>query len=612
VKGIEWVQQRNEVKLGLRYFLLPTEQDLLVFHRTRFSILWRGRYDAVFDARAKYRDMGYNRDDFRFPEGKLPREMFLDTEFVHPFDWLSFRFGKQQVVWGEADLFRSLDVINPLRLDQNGLIGENFDEYREPLWIAKGLARLPDIPFLASNVALEFFGSPNSRPLTDRIIVGESFRKGVDQNNASRAAPGAAATDPRSAFTFPNWYDFGRVRHPWEISRVGTRRTEATDQADLGGVRDSCADGLGCADFLYLINNGIPTRTWDPDDAGMVGARLLGQTFAGIDFTLNWVYKKTEVPGTALSVSDLFDVNRPAPEGGPNPLGANFRADQLAQAALAEATLDTDGNGRPDGRDALIDRCINKKEPVVILEGLHGLHYAGSDDLPPTANLSTGCELVGFWYPWEHILGATATYNDFDFTGAIFRLEASFATKEPRTSVPPLGGDRAGQFPTARDFDTHLKRTTQVYRSMIGFDYLRTLWPRPPDFIRNSPFGTLFYDQWFFTFQFFNEYYSHVNRQIGLLDSVTDRMQHFNPVLTFLATGFFDHNRLRPSIAVGYDVNAKFPVTWVYAEYFLTPKLAVRLTDIEYIGSKDAESFLFLHKYADRDQLSLAVRYFFL
>src|SRR5258705_5260310 len=122
-KNVEWTQERNEVKLGLRYFLVPVDQDLAGFlHRPRISIQYRGRYDSVYDARGKYRDLGFDKDNMRFPEGEYPRELYFDAEFAQPLNWLSFRIGRQQVVWGEADLFRSLDAINPLRLAPKGLV----------------------------------------------------------------------------------------------------------------------------------------------------------------------------------------------------------------------------------------------------------------------------------------------------------------------------------------------------------------------------------------------------------------------------------------------------------------------------------------------------------
>jgi hypothetical protein len=99
---------------------------------------------------------------------------------------------------------------------------------------------------------------------------------------------------------------------------------------------------------------------------------------------------------------------------------------------------------------------------------------------------------------------------------------------------------------------------------------------------------------------------------MGLLDSITDRMHHWNPVLTFVGTGFFHHQKLRPWIAYGYDVNDQHHVFWLQGTYFLRPDLEVRVGEILYTGSRFDESFLFLHKYADRDTLFVRVTYHFL
>ena len=635
--SIEAVQERNEVKLGLRYFLVPVDQDLLgIFHRPRISIQYRGRYDSIYDIRDKYQKLGFNRDDYRFPEGEYPREMYVDGEFAKPLDWLSFRIGRQQVVWGEADLFRSLDVINPLRLDQNGLIGERFDDYREPLLIAKFLAHLGDLPGL-SNANLEFFYSPNSQPLTDHIIVGDGFRESVSDQACLTASaftivvPQGQREGPRQLFPCRRRValPFKNARSPWEVSRVGPSRTDAPNYADVGN-RPGCLDGVGlqggCGDFVYGINDGWP-RSWLSLESSMAGMRLFGQTFEGLDVSFDYIFKRTEVPGTSLAVSDIFaDSGQINPMTGlPDPLGRgdggpNPRTDRLAAAATALLTSDLNGNGFPDGVDAQVADCVRKPNGQVIFASVYGeTPVSGSGVLDQLmahkVNGFTGCEKTGFWYPWTHIIGTTATYNDNRFTGFIWRLEESYSTREPRNHIAPLAASRAGDFPTHDDFIDHLKRNTGVWRSMIGFDYLRSLTSagRLPLFVRKVPLArSLLTDQWFFTFQFFNEYYTHYAKQMGLLDSVTDRMQQFNPVLTYVMTGFFMNDRLRPFIAAGYDVNAAFPVTWVQFEYYLTPKLSVKIADIEYLGSKNAESFLFLHKYADRDTFFVKATYFLL
>jgi hypothetical protein len=651
--NIEAVQERNEVKLGLRYFLVPVDQDLLgILHRPRLSIQYRGRYDSIYDIRDKYQRLGFNRDDYRFPEGEYPREMYFDAEFVHPLDWLSFRIGRQQVVWGEADLFRSLDVVNPLRLDQNGLIGERFDDYREPLLIAKFLARLGDLPFL-SNAALEFFYSPNSQPLTDHAIVSEAFRESVSDNICLTASaftltsPQGTREGPAHFFQCrrPQALPFNRVRSPWEISRVGAYATEAANHATTGpgpGCKFGVGLNGGCGDFVYGINDGWP-RSWLSLESSMAGIRLFGQTFEGLDVSFDYIFKRTEVPGTSLSVGDLF-----CPAGDPeglvtirglpvtplSPGGAlsgsvlcnnggstpNPRPSLLANAILAAASP-LAANGFTTGINKQVRDCI-AKHPEIIFASLHGMtpySSSGALDMGNATNTGvngfTGCEKTGFWYPWTHIIGTTATYNDNRYTGFIWRLEESYSTREPRANHPPLAADRSGQFPNADDFASHLKRDTGVWRSMIGFDYLRSITSagRLPSAIRSVGIArSLLTDQWFFTFQFFNEYYTNVRRTIGLLDSPTDRQQQFNPVLTYVMTGFFNNDRLRPFIAAGYDVNAKFPVTWVQAEYFVNPKLSVKIGDIEYMGSSHAESFLFLNKYADRDTFFVKATYFLL
>jgi hypothetical protein len=539
--------------------------------------------------------MDLARDDFRFPEGKYPREAFVDVGFVPPLDKLSLRIGRQQVVWGEADLFRSIDVVNPLRLDQQGLVGDDLDQYREPLWIAKALYDLGSFDALKLiDMNLEFFYSPNWRPLTDRIIVGESFRIKLDSD----------CIDAGGDFNCrrPNQQPFDRIRHPWEVTRVGPYRTEALDHADLGG-QPGCEDvsnlpgvnlPAGCGDFIYLIDNPVPTSLFDKD-ASMFGVRLLGKTFGNLDFTLNYLFKRTEVPGTVLPAHLLFDRNNPQ-NGDATTDQNNARTDKLLEAATTDSTV-------------LKHRCLDgnprnfDQSNVFILEGTRGY--------PDHA--FTGCLTVPFWYPWTHIFGFTLTYNDFDYTGMIFRLEQSYSTKEPRNGVPPLAGVRRGDFPGTRDFDTSGKRSTQVWRSMVGFDYLRAFPQYAPSFVKPYKYlRTWFYDQWFMTFQFLNEYYSHADGQIGLLDSVTDRMHHFNPLLTYVMTGFFLNNVFRPWIAVGYDVNDRFPLLWLQGTYFLTPRLALRIGEILYLGSRHAESFVFLHKYADRDTLFFRLTYFLL
>lgn len=57
------------------------------------------------------------------------RELYLDMDF----DNASLRLGKQQIVWGQADGLKLLDVVNPQ--DFRRFILDDFDDSRIPLWM---------------------------------------------------------------------------------------------------------------------------------------------------------------------------------------------------------------------------------------------------------------------------------------------------------------------------------------------------------------------------------------------------------------------------------------------------------------------------------------------
>jgi hypothetical protein len=54
---------------------------------------------------------------------------------------LFVKIGKQQVVWGRTDLFRVLDVINPVDYSRNNIYDE-LSDIRIPMWIAQGEYRM--------------------------------------------------------------------------------------------------------------------------------------------------------------------------------------------------------------------------------------------------------------------------------------------------------------------------------------------------------------------------------------------------------------------------------------------------------------------------------------
>lgn len=77
--------------------------------------------------------------DLRFPEfnsrADFIREAYFDMMIPlangHELD---FRLGKQQVVWGRTDLFRVLDIVNPVDYSRNNIYDE-LEDIRIPMWM---------------------------------------------------------------------------------------------------------------------------------------------------------------------------------------------------------------------------------------------------------------------------------------------------------------------------------------------------------------------------------------------------------------------------------------------------------------------------------------------
>ena len=71
-----------------------------------------------------------------------------------------FRIGRQSLSWGETDVFRLLDMINPLDSTYGGIF-EDLDDQRIPLWMLRGSYNLGDLGPAAS-LTLEGFWVPGN------------------------------------------------------------------------------------------------------------------------------------------------------------------------------------------------------------------------------------------------------------------------------------------------------------------------------------------------------------------------------------------------------------------------------------------------------------------
>ncbi len=83
--------------------------------------------------------MDDDESDLRFPEFNddldFIRELYLDATIAFDNgDELGFRIGRQQVVWGRTDLFRVLDVVNPVDFSRQNIYDE-LEDIRIPMGI---------------------------------------------------------------------------------------------------------------------------------------------------------------------------------------------------------------------------------------------------------------------------------------------------------------------------------------------------------------------------------------------------------------------------------------------------------------------------------------------
>ncbi len=562
----EFVQARNLLNFTGEYRFVKKRRafgrlDLPFLDSGVFYVQYRGAFDPVFRLRDRY-DERFESDITETVERENSiRDLYVDLGFsaLGP-GRLSLRIGRQQVVWGEADVVRSLDVINPLDLRKNFLLGPdqpNLNEYRIPLWMLKANYAWPQFGPIA-NPAVEFLYIPGDiEPL--RGYVGEVLNFPFDQERRPTALP------------------FRRVRHPFEITRIGRDRTEIPAQAVLIGPGttaslppplDAIAGGAippiradlvwfnkdnPFADPIDPPKNAVPSRSWI--DHAEVGGRMLGQfnlfdrTF---DFSLNYIYTYNDVPGAFANVPAVFD--------------------------------------------ALFSGPIGSRDPTTGA----GITFDQQRDIGSVATIWIPAALI---YPRTHIFGGTLTYDDVDFTGSILRLEVSHQTKDPRIKPrPPFLAEREGQF-TPEDFEQNFKATGRTTRFMFGSDVFRSFPFLDSVLGGGQPF--------FISGQVFLEHKENISNTVGTLLSVSDRQKRWNPLYTLLAQYFAKGGRWVWVLIALYDQDPEHFAVQPAVEYHPRNWLTLKVGQIWFTGSKFAESSRFLHAFADRDETFVRLQYEF-
>lgn len=189
---------------------------------------------------------------------------------------LFLKVGKQQVVWGRTDLFRVLDVINPVDYSRNNIYDE-LSDIRIPMWIAQAEYRM---------------GASDT--MQDRNL---QFVWNFDQFRAN---------------------NLGQCGTPNVILDAGCFFRGMANLWDNGGTVANFANGVFATDFgphqIGIRNVYLPKWTLSNTQ---LGAKYEGVTSSGLSFSLNALTYRSQLP-SLRSINGNGTQNPFYPAGGNN------------------------------------------------------------------------------------------------------------------------------------------------------------------------------------------------------------------------------------------------------------------------------------------------------
>ncbi|MBI3785063.1 MAG: hypothetical protein HY270_16860, partial [Deltaproteobacteria bacterium] len=332
------VLQRNTLKVRLDYNFLERGRlierfDVPVVNSAKLFLLYRGVYDSVYDLtpgfqqndvygkpiRQRLDDIPRSqRDDLRF-ENRL-REAYIDLSLKSlP---LSFRLGRQQIVWGETDNFRLLDRVNPLDLSWH-LQQEPWDELRVPQWMIKGLWDIDRIGPL-SNSFVEFYWNPGDWYPAKRAFLPRPW-------SAPVVSPLSGDHGLFPLLSFLTGRDIHRLyqnttlftqgdytRNPSDNSQVGVRFSAVTG-GELGPIPEGLQftlnyfyqrwpgdDGTNAAAFKGIVN---PVEATKAVKQGEAPIEAIAPYVHAMGFSLN--YAEETHTQTVYRMESIYELGVP-------------------------------------------------------------------------------------------------------------------------------------------------------------------------------------------------------------------------------------------------------------------------------------------------------------
>jgi len=677
----DWVQWRNEGFIWLTYDNVYKKGKLFdrlsiplpLVDKINLSARWRSRVDPIYVIRDHYKNL-YDEEhtsNWLVPENGF-RDVYADVEhgYIGP-GKLYTRWGYQQIVWGESDLFRSLDIVNPLRIDQNFGIGEKFDEFRSPILALKALYDIGNLGTFISGAGLEAFYTPRHRGGQTDLLMERGWRiqaqmRGCeDPNNPGRLIDYTLSNCENSRKFLPYrpyWVGQRRMRHPWSLPIDGPNARN--NAVDFLCVTSRCAPDVPGDRSSVIVN--LPKGNSHHHNRGHVhagGARFIGSTWFNLDFSLNYLF----LPLTFANGNDVTDVGQYGDVPAGTTSAGSFR-DGLLRCLSASGKQGVGRNGQTNGgtfitlhgadlygndwRERKLDptgspyEIINPNDPATRTRG----RQLADQPQATRANFTQCTNAFNHQRRYTHVIGFTATYNDFDYTGAVFRFEQSYSTKEA-LNKRTLGSPGVPIVPTdatRRDRrDGRLLNSAGVWRSMVGFDLIQALMNYPGmGWTKNLP-GQFGVQQSFLTGQWLMQYINtgrggtsgnmcNWNFAQGTLNSVpadetagnpgdplrprrgaqrgchTKRWNHLFTI-ALAGNGYF-RGKLEGRNAFAYEPRGKHPLLysqWWWREFMSLP-VDISVGTAWFLGSKMDQSWTLLNYFNARDLLWIEATYYIL
>lgn len=551
-----YVQNMSSYRVGGTSQLVGSESRLqlemeMEFHPDVIVFgIFRALHDAAYDIRSGSSDW----EQFAGSRASLGhetkmREIYMDLTVG---DW-DFRIGKQQIVWGETDGMRLMDIINPLDMRRQ-YITRDWEDIRRPLVAIKAVYGI----------------NPERNSFLELVWI-----------------PG----DIKKDWIYADGTMDKRYQSPWTLSNPPLLEgLEVDPLIMIPGYVNPKPNPLAARTFLNvpMLREARAITIDDTDDEFAFNVRnsefgvRLGGEYAGWFGTFNYFQGFADAPvmqyvggGLEGAGTTIYDPDRP-PELPPhleNPIMAgiaNKLVDSYLSGELAASLVGTpmEGLAGPLG-DPYAYPSLMETGPIELK-----YRYYREKTVGLTFN-----KAAGLWV-WRGEFACIIdkhfnTIASYPFTPAIWTLDSAF------------GHRRYGKK------DMVVRKT--VMNSMIGFDYKRWIkWINPEK-------------MFFISGQFFDIHIFDHDQAI-CMGPYMQKAHEDSLYLTLLVNTGFDMERIVPEILVVYDITAtgwyiKQRVEFKYGDHW-RPEIGA----LVFVGDKYELPF---GDFDNKDEIYLRIKYQF-